>query len=181
MQYIWTKLNKMQITTAEINERAKALFPLTNTAETEKRTAYIRGFIDALNTVGAASDEDLYTQVAKGLREIWPTGEKDGKYAWRDSVPNLVKRLQFVWKDRNFADKYSVEDCLRAGRRYVAQFENNAKYMRTLKYFVFRQEKLIDKRGKITYTYKSDLADYLESVENQAEALLFNGMEGELV
>lgn len=151
------------LTLREIRDKSQTLFPNSE----ERRAGYVQGYVDALNTVGMASDKTFYEKVAEGLRKIWPSGEKDGKYPWRDSVSNLTKRLEFIWNDRRFGDKYSVEDCLRAGRRYVAQFQDNAKYMVLLKYFVFKQDKsAVDKSGKIVYTYKSLLADYLESVEN---------------
>lgn len=151
------------LTLREIRDKSKTLYPNSE----ERRAGYVQGYVDALNTVGMASDKTFYEKVAEGLRKIWPSGEKDGKYPWRDSVSNLTKRLEFIWNDRRFGDKYSVEDCLRAGRRYVAQFTDNAKYMVLLKYFVFKQDKsAVDKSGKIIYTYKSLLADYLESVEN---------------
>lgn len=108
-------------------------------------------------------DDDFFETLANKLRELWPPGEKDGKYPWRDSVPNLVHRLEFLWKERNFKDKYTLDDCLMAARRYLAQFETNVKYMQVLKYFIFKQNKLVATDGKITYTYKSSFGDLLES------------------
>lgn len=128
----------------------------------KERNAYVKGYLDALNDTFQASD-DFFEQLAVALRDLWPSGEKDGKYPWRDSVPNLVKRLQFLWKDRQLADKYSIDDCLVAARRYLAQFETNVKYMQVLKYFIFKQNKLVGKDGRVTYTYKSTFADLLES------------------
>ena len=96
------------------------------------------------------------------MRELWPTGEKDGKWPWRDSVSNLSRRLQALWKDRNFGDK-TVDECLIVARKYLAQFEDNARYMQTLKYFILKQDKIVDKTGRIKYINKSVFADMLES------------------
>ena len=106
--------------------------------------------------------DDFFVELATQLRELWPAGDKDGKYSWRDSVPNLVKRLKTLWKSRNMKD-YTLDECLEAARKYLVGFENNAKYMQTLKYFIFKQQKLVGHDGKVKYTYKSSLVDMLES------------------
>lgn len=56
----------------------------------------------------------------------------------------------------------SIDDCLMAARRYLAQFENDTKYMKTLKYFILKQDKIVAENGKITYTNNSLFADMLE-------------------
>ena len=108
-------------------------------------------------------EKDFFTELAEKMRELWPPGEKDGKYPWRDSVGNLSRRLKMLWEDRNFKDK-TIEECLTVARRYLAQFEDNAKYMQTLKYFILKQDSIVDKNtGRIKYINKSVFADMLES------------------
>ena len=106
---------------------------------------------------------DFFTDLAAALRNLWPVGEKDGKYPWRDSVPNISTRLQTLWKQRDLS-KYTLDDCLVAARKYLSQFESNVKYMRTLKYFIFRQNKIVEKNGRIRYTFESLFADMLEGL-----------------
>ncbi len=130
-----------------------------------------------------------FAALAEALRKLWPSGEKDGKYPWRDTVPNLEKRLRLIWDYDNLDDKYTADDCLKAARRYLAQFQDNTKYMQTLRYFIFKQNKSVGRDGRITYTYKSSLVDMLDGnavigcQEEWAEALAdvasFN--QGELV
>lgn len=133
--------------------------------------------------------DKFYTELAKRMRELWPPGDKDGKYAWRDSVPNLTKRLELLWKYRKLKD-YSVDECLSAARRYLAMFETNVKYMQTLKYFIMKQKSIVDPDdGRITYIQESKLADILEgksdqdAVQNEWESMLESASagEGELV
>lgn len=127
--------------------------------------AYIAGALSVLPkepTEPTIYTDEFFSQVAIGLRNMWPVGEKDGKYPWKDSIPNLIKRLRFLWKDRDIKVLYTVDDCLRAGRRYLSQFEDNTKYMQTLKYFIFKQTSIVGKNGKITYIYKSTFGDLLE-------------------
>ena len=109
--------------------------------------------------------KDFYTELAEALRKLWPPGEKDGKWPWRDSVPNLAKRLETLWISRNLKN-YTIDDCLTVARRYLAQFENNVKYMKILKYFIIKQGSVMQKDGLIRYTSESTLADMLESLDS---------------
>ena len=105
----------------------------------------------------------FFTELAEKLRELWPAGEKDGMYPWRDSVPNLRKRLIELWATR-FPDKtYSIEECLTVARKYLSQFQDDTKYMRVLKYFILKQKVIKDANGKDTHYDESIFADMLES------------------
>ena len=109
--------------------------------------------------------DDFFVELATQLRELWPAGDKDGKYSWRDSVPNLVKRLKTLWKSRNMKD-YTLDECLEAARKYLVGFENNAKYMQTLKYFIFKNKQIIEKGGAFVTTFESKFADILEGMDD---------------
>lgn len=108
--------------------------------------------------------DGFFETLAKKLRDMWPAGEKEGKYPWRDSVSNISKRLRTVWTIRHL-ENYSLDDCLRAARRYLSQYEDNVKYMQILKYFIMKQKSITDATGKITYINESKFADMLESQE----------------
>ena len=154
-------------TTTDILKKAKKEYPKQDVVGDIQRKAFIRGYQVAIEESNPSS-QSFMEELATKLRDLWPAGEKDGKYPWRDSVSNLVKRLEFLWKERNLKDKYTIDDCLIAARRYLAQFENNVKYMQILKYFIFKQNKLVAKDGKVTYTYKSTFSDLLEDDANRA-------------
>lgn len=106
---------------------------------------------------------DFFTQLATELRKLWPSGEKDGKYPWRDSVANLSRRLDTLWKLRNL-EGYTLDECLRAARQYLAQYETNMKYMQILKYFILKQNTITEKDGKMRIVNDSKFADMLESL-----------------
>lgn len=127
-------------------------------------------------------DKGFLPELASKLRELWPPGEKDNKYSWRDSEKNIVKRLNFIWTERKLGDKYTLEDCLSVARRYLSQFEDNVKYMQLLKYFIFKQTSSIHSDGRIEYSYKSTFADMLENtltVQDEPELTIFS--EGTLI
>ena len=153
------------MTEEQIQKRINTLYPIRGSnknLQIIRREAYLAGYRDAIDDMHTPEEKDFFEKVAVGLRNLWPTGEKDGKYPWRDSVTNLTKRLKFIWKERDIEDKYSVDDCLVAGRKYLSQFETDAKYMQVLKYFIFKTVKIPASDGKITYVYKSTFADILE-------------------
>ena len=52
--------------------------------------------------VKSGADVSFFEELAGRLRELWPPGEKDGKWPWRDSVSNLSRRLETLWRDRGF-------------------------------------------------------------------------------
>lgn len=107
-----------------------------------------------------------FPQLAKALRELWPSGEKDGRYAWRDSIGNLSRRLETLWAARNLQE-IPIETCTMVARRYLAQYENDKKYMQTLKYFILKQGKIVGPDGGIKYIQQSQFADMLESVTEE--------------
>lgn len=179
----------MELTLKQVIGLANRAYPKKSSIGVPPQAAYVKGFCAAmrLNKLPPpkGDGEEFLEAVAKGLRNLWPSGEKDGKWPWRDSVANIRKRLEFVWQQYELGDGYTVDDCLRAGRRYLAQFESSTKYMMLLKYFVFKQEKMVASDGRISYTYKSAFADFLTADENGipdgGESVAVNSFEGELV
>ncbi len=111
--------------------------------------------------------DGYFDQLAKGLRNIWPAGEKDGKYPWRDSVENIKKRLIVLWSRRQLKD-IPVDICLACARKYVSQFQESTKYMKILKYFIMKQGEVMGKDGRLTYTCESTLADMIEGNDYDA-------------
>ena len=155
-------------------------------ASMHDKNLYVKGFIDGM-LEAQREPEGFYYDLAQKMRELWPPGNKGGKWPWRESAKTLAERLKFIWTDRNLKGKYTIDDCLATARRYLAQFEENTTYMQTLKYFVFKQEilKSGDNKGKVTYTSK--FADMLEQNVDITDHDLFseedlaNMSEGELV
>ena len=107
----------------------------------------------------------FFTELAEKLRELWPPGEKEGKYPWRDSVPNLRKRLIELWVSRFNGKSYTIEQCLTVARKYLSNFQDDTRYMKVLKYFILKQKDIVDQNGKATHYDESILADMLESGE----------------
>lgn len=112
---------------------------------------------------------DKFTGLAEKLRDLWPSGMRtiNGKeYSWRDSVPNLRNRLRTVWKLRNL-DKYTDEDVLQCARRYLSRFEDDKKYMKSVKYFILKAD---GKEGmKQVHSILADMLEGTVAEDNQNE------------
>ncbi len=120
---------------------------------------------DAIYSLVKVTKKSFFEELAEGLRELWPAGLKDGMYPWRDSVDNLTRRLQTLWAHRfpTVNDgSYTIEQCLTVARRYLAKFESDTKYMRTLKYYILKQQKILLPNGRFKIVDESLLADMLE-------------------
>lgn len=129
--------------------------------------------------------QSYFATLATKLRNLWPPGEKEGKYPWRDSVKNLTERLKLLWKIRNLRE-YSLQECLSVARRYLAQYEHDTKYMQTLKYFIMKQKGILDPdTGTQKYIQESVFADMLEGksdidrMENEWDSILESTSIGE--
>ena len=119
-------------------------------------------------------DKNKFVEMATKLRELWPKGVRtiDGKeYAWRDTIPNLAARLSQLWTLRKL-DKYTEEDVLQAARRYLSRYEDNKRFMKSVKYFILQEPR---KEG--FKQVNSILADMLENavVPDMIDPATFNG------
>ena len=98
-----------------------------------------------------------YKELATQLKAIYPSGKKEGtsRY-WAEGVALIERRLKL------FEKKYGVfppEEILDAAKRYVEGFDGNYRFMRTLRYFIFREE--LGVAGEVES--KSDLLTYMEN------------------
>lgn len=117
---------------------------------------------DDFELVKIDKDDSFYDELAERLREMWPPGEKDGKWPWRDSVGNLSRRLQHLWDIRKLK-QYSIEECVAAANKYLSQYENDTRYMQILKYFILKQKAIVKNDGTEKFINESRFADLLES------------------
>lgn len=114
---------------------------------------------------------DYFAELAIKLRELWPAGEKDGKWPWRDSVANTTNRLRSLWKERKL-EHYPIDMCLEVANRYLAEFRNDTRYMRILKYFIMKQKPVYyDRKGMGHVGIESIFADMLQGkTESERES-----------
>ena len=96
-------------------------------------------------------------EIAEGLKSIFPQGKKDGtSNYWAESKLLIVKRLKSFFK--RYGSEYTKEQILEAAQKYVEGFNGRYQYMRTLKYFIFR-----DRNSLGEAEVSSDLLTYIEN------------------
>ena len=123
-------------------------------------------------------EPDELIPVAQQLREIFPKGKKEGTNSqWRESTSLIVKRLQKFIKI--FGEEYKdYNKILAAAKEYVDSFNGNYAYMRTLKYFILKDEIKFNDEGQRYVDRTSDLATRMD---NLGEANTQNFEIGEVV
>lgn len=97
-----------------------------------------------------------FENLANQLRELFPKGYKDGKYAWRGSTKIIADRLAIA--ESKFGE-FSDEQAIEATKRYVKAYDNgNEPGMRILPYFIIKAKK----EDGLTELV-SDLMSYIEN------------------
>lgn len=98
-------------------------------------------------------------KLATELKNIFPKGRKEGtNLYWADGVALIVKRLKIFIK--KYGDTYTEEQIIKAAKKYVESFNGDYRYMKLLKYFIFKEE---------TESSTSDLLTYIENAEEESD------------
>lgn len=109
------------------------------------------------------SDAELLI-LAGRLKEVFPAGKKDGtSNYWAEGKALIAKRLKAFFK--KYGADYSDDQIVTAAEKYVEGFNGNYQFMRTLKYFIFKDMEVAGERE-----YTSELLNYLENA-GQEEVL----------
>lgn len=118
--------------------------------------------LDLLESVFIESDKEDKSMeelldIADGLKTIFPQGKKEGtSNYWAESKLLIAKRLKSFFK--RYGSDYAKEQILEAARKYVEGFNGRYQYMRTLKYFIFRDRNTLGEAEA-----SSDLLTYIEN------------------
>jgi hypothetical protein len=116
-------------------------------------------------SVKSVPTNEQLTQFAEELRAIMPAGKMPGTaYYWKGNSREIVQKLQKFYSV--YGTSYSQEEIKNALQRYVSSFNGNYRYMRLLKYFIFKK---VDSGEEV-----SELATLLE---NQNEEQSTNWMD----
>lgn len=105
------------------------------------------------------TDEEIM-ELAGNLKEIFPVGRKEGtsKY-WAEGKALIAKRLKAFYK--KYGSSYTDEQIVAATKKYVESFNGNYQFMKTLKYFIFKDQDVAGERD-----YTSDLLTFIENIEH---------------
>lgn len=107
-------------------------------------------------------DNDTIESLAKALMEIFPKGKKDGTNTyWRGNLKDNILRLKKFFK--LYGNNFTPEELVEAAKTYVNSFNGQYKFMRTLKYFIWKSARKVDSEGKEFIEEVSELASILEN------------------
>lgn len=108
--------------------------------------------------------EDRLDNLVTQLMEIFPKGKKVGTSVyWKGNRKDNKLKLQKFFK--LYGNDYTDEQILKAAKQYVDSFNGNYTYMRALKYFIWKDDKKVDAEGKGYIEEVSDLATYIENMD----------------
>lgn len=114
------------------------------------------------NTKKEPSTEERIEDLADSLMKIFPKGKKEGTpYYWKGNKKEIKDKLKkfFVY----FGDTYDDTQILNAAKKYVESFNGSYRYMRLLKYFIWKNDRKIIEEGKVSVEQVSELASYIEN------------------
>lgn len=108
------------------------------------------------------TEERLETLVVQ-LMDLFPRGKKPANTPiyWRGNKKDNKLRMQKFFK--LYGNKYSDDQIIDATRRYVESFNGDYSYMRTLKYFIWKDSKKLNSEGNMYIEEVSDLATWIEN------------------
>lgn len=133
----------------------------------------------------AEKREEFFRNVAYALRNMWPPGNKDGKWPWRCDVFTLAKRLETLWKERKLSEDITQAEVVSVAKEYLTKFKEDNTYMKTLKYFVLKHVAESTSSDSSVIFCSSPLADALEArndvrkLEAELDEILANSSAGE--
>ena len=125
------------------------------------------GWSDKIDNILLDSDKSIPTSsgiehLAERLMNLFPKGRKEGtSHYWKGNKKEIILKLRKFFK--LYGNKYTYDKIIEATERYVNSFNGNYRYMRVLKYFIYKSEKKVDENGIGYIEDVSQLAEYLEN------------------
>lgn len=152
--------NKCDLESAETHLIAKGL--VTKDTNSNKWALTKKGG-DLIQAIIVDSDkiqepELRLNMLACKLKNIFPKGKKEGtNYYWADGVAIIIRRLKLFFK--KYGNDYTDDQITIAAEKYIKSFNGNYKYMKLLKYFIFKEK--VGVNGEVEGD--SDLVNYIEN------------------
>jgi hypothetical protein len=105
--------------------------------------------------------EDVIVPIAEKLMQIFPQGKKPGTpYYWKCNKREVTLKLKSFFK--LYGNTYTEEQIINAARDYVDSFNGDYRFMRLLKYFIWKKD---GEQGEI-----SELATFIDNAGQENES-----------
>lgn len=99
-------------------------------------------------------------ELADKLRDIYPNGKiVNSNYYYRCNRQDIINKLKTFFK--MYGTKYTDEQIINATQKYIDSFNGNYTYLKLLKYFIWKDERL---KGE---SVQSLLADFIENESSE--------------
>ena len=106
------------------------------------------------------SVNDRASLLADKLRDIYPNGKiLNTNYYYRCNRQDIINKLKTFFK--MYGTKYTDEQIINATQKYINSFNGNYTYLKLLKYFIWKDERL---KGE---SVQSLLADFIENESSE--------------
>lgn len=151
-QEIFQKLNKerylLDLGSSIFNEEVKYRL--------SRKANEIISYILAESTEAVAKRTTNIEELADKLRDIYPNGKiVNSNYYYRCNRQDIINKLKTFFK--MYGTKYTDEQIINATQKYINSFNGNYTYLKLLKYFIWKDERL---KGE---SVQSLLADFIEN------------------
>ena len=130
--------------------------------EPERRYSLMNKAEDLLTKIIINSDSNVtkrstnIEELADKLREIYPSGKiPNTNYYYKCNKQDIINKLKTFFK--MYGTKYTDEQIINATQKYISSFNGNYAYLKLLKYFIWKDERL---KGE---SVQSLLADFIEN------------------
>lgn len=101
--------------------------------------------------------------LATKLMDLFPKRKKEGSSQYfRGNKKDITLRLKKFFK--LYGNEFTDEQIIDAAKKYVESFNGDYKYMRVLKYFIWKDEIKVNSDGYRYVDEVSDLATFIENV-----------------
>lgn len=134
--------------------------------EPERRYSLMSKAEELLTKIIINSDNNItkrstnIEELADKLRNIYPSGKiYNTNYYYRCNRQDIINKLKTFFKI--YGTKYTDEQIINATRKYIKSFNGNYAYLKLLKYFIWKDERL---KGE---SVQSLLADFIENENSE--------------
>ena len=155
-QEIFQKLNKERF----LLDLGSSIFEEETKYKLSRKANEALSCILAESTDAVAKRTTNIEELADKLRNIYPSGKiYNTNYYYRCNRQDIINKLKTFFK--MYGTKYTDEQIINATQKYVNSFNGNYAYLKLLKYFIWKDERL---KGE---SVQSLLADFIENESSE--------------
>ena len=155
-QEIFQKLNKERF----LLDLGSSIFNEETKYKLSRKANEVLSCILAESTDVVAKRTTNIEELADKLRDIYPNGKIfNTNYYYRCNRQDIINKLKTFFK--MYGTKYTDEQIINATQKYIDSFNGNYTYLKLLKYFIWKDERL---KGE---SVQSLLADFIENESSE--------------